>query len=411
MASHFIISGLKNTHLQKKNLSDRSRLHNYDVIIKFYSAKNLPKTDLVGHCDPYFIANIDHQILYTSTILSNTSKPIWKDEERIVRNIPSTAKLIVKIYDKDDEKLADDYIGRFVISDFIHYYPPSKGHKIIGTFNQCNGRFHLSIQVTKTSEETKQLPPYTYDGSCRYSRHDSLAIGRLTMLNADCIYSTWKIQMRRILYFFPPNERQHWNKHYQSAVTIFGNYPLSIVIQGGIKLAHRTLYRKTLKNNDYGRLNSADDLWKLLFFDKTTKTIKPCIYTYIIDDNTWRFSETANQFFTDFASKHALLANSSKYICYAGEFHSRPKYGWNRLDDEWELVFDNRSGTYAPTADLLVNLKELLLFNFPGLNIVTYNYKDPELKQSLEELKLAIEKYKHSIETIEKLVFHFRPSI
>ncbi|CAF4813659.1 unnamed protein product [Rotaria sp. Silwood1] len=391
MASHFIISGLKNTHLQKKNLSDRSRLHNYDVIIKFYSAKNLPKTDLVGHCDPYFIANIDHQILYTSTILSNTSKPIWKDEERIVRNIPSTAKLIVKIYDKDDEKLADDYIGRFVISDFIHYYPPSK--------------------VTKTYEETKQLPLYTYDGSCRYSRHDSLAIGRFTMLNADCIYPTWKIQMRRISYLFSTNERQHWNKHYQSAVTIFGNYPLSIVIQGGIKLAHRTLYRKTLKNNDHGRLNSADDLWKLLFFDKTTKTIKPCICTYIIDDNTWRYSETGNQFFTDFASKHALLANSSEYVCYAGEFHSRPKFGWNRLDDEWELVFDNRSGTYAPTADLLVSLKELLLFNFPGLNIVTYNYKDPELKQSLEELKLAIEKYKHSTETIEKLVFHFRPSI
>ncbi|CAF3491469.1 unnamed protein product [Rotaria sp. Silwood1] len=361
------------------------------LFVSFFLFKNLPKTDLVGHCDPYFIANIDHQILYTSTILSNTSKPIWKDEERIVRNIPSTAKLIVKIYDKDDEKLADDYIGRFVISDFIHYYPPSK--------------------VTKTYEETKQLPLYTYDGSCRYSRHDSLAIGRFTMLNADCIYPTWKIQMRRISYLFSTNERQHWNKHYQSAVTIFGNYPLSIVIQGGIKLAHRTLYRKTLKNNDHGRLNSADDLWKLLFFDKTTKTIKPCICTYIIDDNTWRYSETGNQFFTDFASKHALLANSSEYVCYAGEFHSRPKFGWNRLDDEWELVFDNRSGTYAPTADLLVSLKELLLFNFPGLNIVTYNYKDPELKQSLEELKLAIEKYKHSTETIEKLVFHFRPSI
>ncbi|CAF2529367.1 unnamed protein product [Rotaria sp. Silwood2] len=330
---------------------------------------------------------------YRSTILPNTSKPIWNDEEWIVRNIPPTAKLTVKIYDKDDGKLADDYIGRFIIPDLINYDPPSKGHKIIGVFNQYNGRFHLSIQTTKTSEETKQLSVYTYDGPCRYFRHNSLAIGRLTMINADSIYPTWKIQMRRISYFFPPHERQYWNTQYQSARTIFDNYPLSIVIQGGIKLLHRTLYRKTLKNNDNGRLKNGDDLWKFLFFDKATQQIRPCIYTYIIDDNTWRFSETGNQFFTDFASKHALLANSSEYVCYAGEFHPRPKYGWNRLNDEWELVFDNKSGTYSPVADLLVNLKELLLFNFPGLNIVTYDYKDAELKQSLEELRLTVEKY------------------
>ncbi len=62
---------------------------------------------------------------------------------------------------------------------------------------------------------------------------------------------------------------------------------------------------------------------------------------YVIDDNTWRFSETGNKSFTDFASKHALLANYSEYIRYAGEFHPRQKFGWDRCDDEWELIFDN----------------------------------------------------------------------
>jgi hypothetical protein len=341
--------------------------------------------------------------------LCNTSSPKWNDQEWIVRNIPRAAKLIVKIYDKDDEKFADDYIGRFIIHDLINYNPPIKGYKIIGTLGQYNGRFHLSIQSTKSSEESKQLPHYTFDGPCRYFRHDSLAIGRLTMLNADCIYSTWKIQMKRISFFFPLYERQHWNKEYKAARAIFGGSPLALATQSSIKLAHKALYGRTLKNNENGRLNSANDLWKLVFTEKTTQKIKPCVYTYVIDDHTWRFSETGRRFFTDFASKHALLANCSEYVRYAGEFHPRPKYGWNRCDDEWELVFDNGSGTYAPNADLLVNLKELLLFNFPGLNVVTYDYNDSRLKESMELLKVAMEKYNPITPTLNQLVNCFQP--
>ncbi len=350
-----------------------------------------------------------YSINFRSTILSNTSTPQWDDEEWIVRNVPRDAKLVVKLYDKDDEQLADDYIGRFLIRDLINYNPPLKGDKIIGAFGQYNGRFHLSIQTMRSTEETKQLPQYTFDGPCRYFRHDSLAIGRLTMLNSDCVYSTWKIQMKRISVFFPPYERQHWNRQYQAARTIFGGSPLSLASQSTIKFAHKVLYGRTLKHNENGRVNNANDLWKFIFTDKITQQIKPCLYTYVIDNNTWRFSETGQQFFTDFASKHALLANGSESVRYAGEFHPRPKYGWNRCDDEWELVFDNGSGTYAPTADLLENLKELLLYNFPGLNVVTYDYKDPKLKESIEQLKSEMKKEKHITPTLDQLVSRFQP--
>ncbi|CAF3052764.1 unnamed protein product, partial [Rotaria sp. Silwood2] len=251
------------------------------------------------------------------------------------------------------------------------------------------------------------LPPYTFDGPCRYSRHDSFAIGRLTMLNADCVYSTWKIHLRRISGFFKPHEQQHWNTKYKAAQTIFGNCPASLATRSAIKLAHKVLYGQTLRHHENGQLTNADDLWKFVFSNRTTQRIKPCIYTYVINDNTWHFSETDVQFFADLASKHALLANGSKYVRYAGEFHPRPKYGWDRCDDEWELVFDNGSGTYAPNPDLLINLKELLLFNFPGLNIVTYEYKDPRLKESVTELKRAVEKYKNSATTIQQLVLTY----
>ncbi len=276
--------------------------------------------------------------------------------------------------------------------NLINYHSPPGGHDIHDRFGNHQGRFHLSIQSIQSSEESKRLPSYTFDGPCQYFRHDSFAIGRLTMLNADSVYSTWRIQLKRISSFFPVHERQHWNRQYQTAKLIFDGCPLSLASLAAIKLAHKILFGITLKHNENGRLNHADELWKLVFTDKATQKIKPCMYNYVIDDTAWRFSETEHRFFADLASKHALLANGSEYVRYAGEFHPRPKYGWDRCDDEWELVFDNGSGTYAPNPELLTNLKELLTFNFPGLNIVTYGHQDPQLKESIEQLRLYMER-------------------
>ncbi|UJR32839.1 hypothetical protein I4U23_020301 [Adineta vaga] len=391
MCTYSVAFGLKQTLVQTTFVAHSDPPTGYDVIIKFHSAKDLPKTFLVRHTDPYFIAKLDQQLSYTSAIASKTSSPIWNDEEWVVRNIPINAKLSVKVYDKDDDKLIDNYIGNFDILDLINYTAPLEGHKISGPFGQHNGNFYLSIHSMPSSDETKLLPRYTFDGPCRYFRHDSFAVGRLTMLNADCVYSTWKIEIRRISAFFNPYDRQHWNKKYRAAQAIFGNSPLTLASQSTIKLAHKALHGQTLKNAENGHIHDAEDLWTTIFTDRTTNQIRPCVYTYIIDEHTWRFSQTGSQIFTDFASKHALLANCSEYVRYAGEFHPRPKHGWNKCDDEWELVFDNGSGTYAPAVNLLNNLKELLMFNFPGLNIVTYDHDDPQLKVSIEELEKFME--------------------
>jgi hypothetical protein len=230
-------------------------------------------------------------------------------------------------------------------------------------------------------------------------------MGRLTMLNTEQIYSTWKINLRRISVFFHPYDRQYWNRHYRIAQTIFNGSFRSIAKQNSFKLTHKLLYGRTLKNNESGRLTNADDLWKLIFFDDRTQRIRTKFFTYIIDDNTWRFSETGEGYFTDYASKHALHANCSEYVRYAGQFHPRPRFGWDRCDDEWELVFDNWSGTYAPSLDLLKNLKDLLEFNFPGLNVVVHDYKDPLLKESMENLKLGEEKLRNNALSLKGLVF------
>ena len=261
-----------------------------------------------------------------------------------MRNIPLNAVLTVRVYDKDDDSLNDDYIGCFRITNLSNYRAPAEGHPILNARGRQRGRFHLTIESKSLSESTEKLPRYTFDGPCRFTRHDCPVFGVLAIANADAGYATWKVNLRRIPVYFRACDLQPWNRGYDVAKAIFNRTPQCVAKRNTIKLAHQVLYNRTIKNNESGRINSTDDLWRSIFFDEKAQRMRTCIYTYIIDDSTWRFSETGTGFFTDYASKHALHANCSEYVRYAGQFHPRPKDGWDRCDGEWELVFDNWSG-------------------------------------------------------------------
>ncbi|CAF0807429.1 unnamed protein product [Adineta ricciae] len=341
----------------------------YDVTITFRSIEDIPKTNTNLYSNIYFTAKIDDRISMTSTHQPLTSIVKWDKEDWNVLKVPSNAKLMVNVFCTDEDSIVNEQLGNFEIYSIVNYNAPGDGHTITGTFGQYNGRFHLTVHSTKSSNETLQLPCYTFDGPCRYSWHESLTVDRFTKRPTNGISSTWKVQLRRIPYFFPPNE--HPPLKPQSRPMYESYTP---------KMVHQQIPQ--------GQLTSADDLWKSIFFDKSIQKIKPRIFTYIIDDHVWQFSETGYRFFTTVATKHTVLADRSDCIRYAGEFHIRPKFGWSRVDDDWEIVFDNASGTFSPNSDLLVNLKDLMLFNFPGLNIVTYDYKNPLLRDSIEQLEM-----------------------
>ncbi|CAF0762924.1 unnamed protein product [Adineta ricciae] len=401
--SYSILSGIGQTLIHPSTAKKKlEKVTGCDFLIKFHAAHDLPKMDVVGTADPYFRAKIDDgQAEFSSSCIVNTLNPVW-NEEWIVRNVPYAANLCVTVYDKDDDTVHDDYIGKFRI-DIVPVHEVSV--PIIGPFKTSRGIFRLSIELLPSVE----VRPYTFDGPVRFSRHNSLAVGRLTKVNDERLYSTWEISLKRIDVYFDRNKKQKWNSSYQAAKSIFEG-PMAHAIQSVIKQAHRVLYAKHT-TNEFGVISSNVDFWRLLI-DGNTNLIKPCVYTYIIEDHSWRFSETGASFFVDFASKHALHANCAQTVHYAGEFHPRPKCGWSQYDcnevldlNQWELVIDNGSGTYAPDLGLLNQLQELLVCNFPELHVITYDFKDPELKSSIEACReFAKSPKSRSIRTLQYLI-------
>lgn len=276
----------------------------------------------------------------------------------------------------------------------------------------------MSIQIDSTpstSRNPKELS-YIFDGPIRFSRHFSPTVGFLTNLNDARLYSTWKMYIKGVRLFFGSTV-QPWNRDYKAAQSIFQG-PGSVAVRASIQAGHRMLYARSTTNG-FGIIENKDGIFDILHGGKDTPgsknfmhRVKPAVYTYIIsaEDESFRFSETGAAFFVDFASKHALHANCAQgepeflqisTVCvdhrpcaavrYSGEFHPRPKGGWQNFQDEradeeveWELVIDNNSGTYSPDAMMLPMLKACLDYNFPGFNIVALDFHDPALKESTD---------------------------
>ncbi|CCM00144.1 uncharacterized protein FIBRA_02171 [Fibroporia radiculosa] len=363
----------------------------FDVNIHFVGASGLPKMDVVGSADPYFVAKLDDKLTFISSVQSGTRAPKW-DELWKIKNVPQHATLWVEILDKDSNSFTDDYIGQFSI-------PVSSGEQEIRIQDKAlkrnRGSFVLTIDLIPSNDPDAHHYPYTFDGPVRFSRHISPTVGRITSVD-NRLYSTWKVYIKGVRHFFG-DQIQPWNRDYAKARSIFQG-ATALAVRSVIHSGHRMLYARAATNG-FGVLDTPTDVFHLLHGHAGKNgspgpfahRIKPAVYTYIIsvDDDSLRFSETGATFLVNMASKHALHSNCAEAVLYSGEFHPRPEGGWehfadDRSDDDvrWELVIDNKSGTYAPDGALLPRVKELFEFNFPGFIAVTFDYRDPALKQS-----------------------------
>lgn len=380
-----------------------------DLTIHFIGASGLPKMDVIGSADPYFRASLDGRLQYTSTVKERTQTPVW-NEIWHVKNVPLTADLHIEVFDKDPGP-RDDAIGAFHAT----ITPGAKEYVIEGLITKRNkGAFWLDMETREPTHAAEHCPPYTFDGPVRFSRHFSPTVGLLTSLNDERLYSTWKIFIKGVPMFFG-DIVQGWNKDYAAAQRIFGPGPDSFALRSAIKSGHAMLYARSTCNG-FGIIDSNRETLDLfegslrghpppppppagdadeqgVIPPKPPQRIKPAVYTYVIavQDSSLRFSETGAAFLVDFASKHALHANCAEAVRYSGEFHPRPKGGWQGFSDDipddmvqWELVVDNNSGTYSPNKDDLVRAQMAFEYNLPGITVIALDREDPELKASVK---------------------------
>jgi hypothetical protein len=101
-------------------------------------------------------------------------------------------------------------------------------------------------------------------------------------------------------------------------------------------------------------------------------------FTYVLLQDSMRFSETGAAFLSDIMSKHAMHAGAAAEVLMSGEFVLFPDA---TAPGGMRVVLDNNSGTYAPPVTLLANMAQLLEANFTGLVVETMDRKDLRLAE------------------------------
>ncbi|KAF8163977.1 hypothetical protein BJ912DRAFT_813912, partial [Pholiota molesta] len=252
-----------------------------DLSIQFIGASGLPRMDVVGSADPYFILQ-----LHSSSVQQKTLSPVWNEVWR-VKNVPATADLVITFMDKDDGSLTDDFIGSVKTS----VAAGAKEVEIEGPLlklRSSRGTFWFKIESTSAEDEDPAAYPYLFNGPIRFSRHFSPTVGALTNINNARLYSTWKMFVMGIPQIFG-DVHQHWNRDYKAAQSIFQG-PTSIAVRSGIQAGHRMLYART-STNGFGVINDTADIMKLLHSGPGrdgsdggafAHRVKPAVYTYII---------------------------------------------------------------------------------------------------------------------------------
>lgn len=335
----------------------------YLLSLNFFKAKGLAIGDVLSS-DPYLKISLSPQIFTKTRPIFNTLNPTW-DYEWHLSNVKLGSEFAIEVWDYDLTS-KDDKIGTSTYT-----FDGKEGEQEIQVIHRNKPHGKITIKVACKISENSGDPRWI--GPCVAETHFSAIAGTIVNHKNDDAcksYPTYKVTLPYIPTVFKALLK--WNQDYDNAKAIFAQGVKSSAVQGVIRSQHARLYSHD-STTIYSIIRTGKEFLEL--FNNGRRKNIPRYYTYVIVPGGMYFSETGASFFTDFMSKHAMHANASEEVCFAGEFHIQQK------DGKYVLVIDNNSGTYAPPKDKVAQLVDFFSFNFEDLQIEAYDRDDPKLKE------------------------------
>eukprot|EP00727_Mastigamoeba_balamuthi_P003348 m51a1_g1301 hypothetical protein (401) ;mRNA; f:197771-199424 len=379
------------------------------MTVHLIEADSLISADINGKSDPYCLLQLSSggPVLRSRTV-QKTLSPTWDETLTLWYSDRATESLCIRCMD-EDKITADDPLG----STRIMLATVAPGPQWYTLDHVKHGRLRLSIELSDDTASTGLLHPtgaWMTEGpedtdsgepteaetrahsgereawnalqeapsASRYVVHMSTLAGIATSSSSEPYrqYSCYEVEMRGVADVFG-SARNRWNEQYAKARKIFGRGASTAVVRGAIHVQHAELYKKGMRGwkSAGGLLRNGADLLSLINYGIRDRA--PVMYTYVLLDRAFNFSETGTTFSKDFMSKHAMHANAAREVRYAGEF----------IVHKHTLVLDNNSGTYAPDPKHLPLLVEVFKRNFPGLDVEAYDRDDKKLAEYKSVIK------------------------
>ncbi|KAF9412021.1 hypothetical protein BGZ94_001172 [Podila epigama] len=356
--------------------------NNWDITVTFKSASELARGDLLSS-DPFLEAYIGppedkESLSFVTGVKWATLNPVWNATWNLLNVTDGT---VLEMFVKDKNKMmVDTDLGRASLLlganlEGTHEHVVD----IWRTNTKKQGQVIITTHSVQSTGKSAALTKVSTSGPARFSRHTSYAAGVLTREEKISFY-TYRVRLYHLFDIFGTDPRfyQHWNTEYDSAKRIFADSLEGLNIRNALHSQHSYLYRHS-QHSLYDGLSNANDIGKLLHGDRLSKDehqdLRTVVFTYSIVPRGLYFSETGAAFFQDFMSKHAMHANRATEVMFSGEFRL-----YKDAQDQWHLLIDNNSGTYAPKKEQLPKVKKLFELNFPDLIVTAMDREDPILK-------------------------------
>ncbi|KAF9910261.1 hypothetical protein EC991_006990 [Linnemannia zychae] len=366
---------------------------NWDITIIFKGAKDLPRGDLLSS-DPFLEAYLGPpedktSLSFVTGVEWATLNPKW-DATWSLLNVTDGMDLQIQVKDKN-KMMVDTNLGHASLRLGAHL-EGTREHFIDIWKSDSRRQGQLIIETTafRSHGVTAALTKPSTKGPARYSRHTSYAAGVLTK-DRKMEFYTYRIRLYHLTDIFGIDSRfyQGWSRAYEASQRIFADTLDGLNIRNALHSQHALLYRHG-RSTVYGALGTADEVGELLHGDRLRKEpdtdLKTVVFTYSIIPKGMYFSETGKAFFQDFMSKHAMHANRATEVLYAGEFRL---FRDEHHNNDWTLLIDNNSGTYAPNKEELHKVQQVFQLNFPDLVVKAVDREDPYLKSLVEATKKA----------------------